>query len=88
MECPAHACTHCQHSAGLQGWYRTAQGRVKTVLLWVLPSTFGCFFFSFALTRLTLEKGPVTVRKDPLTTGKVLFDSGKDYNFGFSLEGT
>ena len=52
-------------------------GQVKAVLLWVLPSTFGCFFFFFALTRLTLEKGPVTVRKDPLTTGKVLLTVGK-----------
>ena len=52
-------------------------GQVRAVLFWVQPRTSGCFFFFTAFTRLTLEKVPVTVRKDLLTTGKALLTVGK-----------
>ena len=77
MECPVRACTHCQHSTGLQGWYRIASMADGGSASLGPLSTSGCFFFLYCLHRLTLEKGPVTVGKDPLTIGKVLLTVGK-----------
>ena len=54
------------------------QRQVETVLLWVPPAPPGVSFLFYAYTcRLTLEKVPETVRKDSLTTGKVLLTVGK-----------